>query len=317
MRRDRGSGDDAALSVRGRTRRRSACRCGRLHRTPACNACVRPASQRRRAVAVCRCMRLRFGPCLGHDSAPDFRVRRTGRMNMLAHRLSACAAAAALTALLVTAPVADARDTLQKLSLSSRSRRPRPPASSRRASSCSSARRSTRRPTAKLGETRTNKKTNFFNKTDVEGCEWAFLSSMIALTQYAQRVGGNAIVNIRSNYKNNVFSSETEYECGRRQCDRRHRVHRRRGEARPDVLGGERGNGGEGGRGGKGRRGRGEGGEEVEEGGGKGGGGIGDMRGEKEKGRGREGENREGMKGGRGEENIGKKEGRQGRGWGG
>ena len=37
---------------------------------------------------------------------------------------------------------------------------------------------------------------------------------MIALTQYAQRVGGNAIVNIRSNYKNNEFSSETEYECG-------------------------------------------------------------------------------------------------------
>jgi hypothetical protein len=70
------------------------------------------------------------------------------------------------------------------------------------------------KPTAKLGPTRTNKKTNFFNKSDVEGCEWAFLSSMIALTQYAQRVGGNAVVNIRSNYKSVEFSSETEYECG-------------------------------------------------------------------------------------------------------
>jgi hypothetical protein len=27
-------------------------------------------------------------------------------------------------------------------------------------------------------------------------------------------LGGNAIVNIRSNYKNVEFSSETEYECG-------------------------------------------------------------------------------------------------------
>ena len=69
-------------------------------------------------------------------------------------------------------------------------------------------------PTQRMGVFSTNKKTNFFNKTDVEGCEWAFLSSMISLTQYAQKVGGNAIVNIRSNYKNNVFSSETEYECG-------------------------------------------------------------------------------------------------------
>ena len=50
------------------------------------------------------------------------------------------------------------------------------------------------KPTLQIGPTHTNKKTNFFNKTDVEGCEWAFLSSMIALTQYAQRVGGNAIV---------------------------------------------------------------------------------------------------------------------------
>ena len=61
---------------------------------------------------------------------------------------------------------------------------------------------------------RTNKKTNFFNKSDQEGCDWAFLSAMITMTQYAQRVGGNAIVNIRSNYKSIEFSSETEYECG-------------------------------------------------------------------------------------------------------
>ena len=65
-----------------------------------------------------------------------------------------------------------------------------------------------------MGTFTANKKTNFFNKSDQEGCEWAFLSAMITMTQYAQRVGGNAIVNLRSNYKNIEFSSETEYECG-------------------------------------------------------------------------------------------------------
>jgi len=136
-------------------------------------------------------------------------------MKTLAPRLAASAAAAAvITALLVTAPVADARDTLQKLSLSSALEKAQASGKLAPGIKLFFGTQKYPTPTAKLGETRTNKKTNFFNKTDVEGCEWAFLSSMIALTQYAQRVGGNAIVNIRSNYKNNVFSSETEYECG-------------------------------------------------------------------------------------------------------
>jgi len=135
-------------------------------------------------------------------------------MHQLAQKLSASAAAAAVMALLVTAPVADARDTLQKLSLESALAKAQ--ASGKLAPDIKLffGTQKYPTPTAKLGETRTNKKTNFFNKTDVEGCEWAFLSSMIALTQYAQRVGGNAIVNIRSNYKNVPFVSETEYECG-------------------------------------------------------------------------------------------------------
>jgi hypothetical protein len=135
-------------------------------------------------------------------------------MYKLAHRLSVSAAVAAVMALLVTAPVADARDTLQKLSIESALAKAQ--ASGKLAPGIKLFWGSQKHPTptAKLGETRTNKKTNFFNKTDVEGCEWAFLSAMISLTQDAQRRGGNAIVNIRSNYKNNVFSSETEYECG-------------------------------------------------------------------------------------------------------
>ena len=65
-----------------------------------------------------------------------------------------------------------------------------------------------------LGEARTNRKTNFFNKSDQVGCEWAFLSAMMAFGERARSLGANAVVNIRSNYRNSEFSSETEYECG-------------------------------------------------------------------------------------------------------
>ncbi|MEE9421701.1 MAG: excinuclease ATPase subunit [Gammaproteobacteria bacterium] len=65
-----------------------------------------------------------------------------------------------------------------------------------------------------FGEVMTNKKTNAFNKTDKRACEWAFLSAMLSFKDRAIRDGGNAIVNIRSFYKKNEISSETEYECG-------------------------------------------------------------------------------------------------------
>jgi len=132
----------------------------------------------------------------------------------LAQKLSAVAAGATVSALLVTAPVADARDTLHKFPLEAAIAKAQ--ASGQLASGVKLffGTQKYPKPTAQLGPARTNKKTNFFNKTDQEGCEWAFLSSMITLSQYAQRVGGNAVVNIRSNYKNIEFSSETEYECG-------------------------------------------------------------------------------------------------------
>ena len=65
-----------------------------------------------------------------------------------------------------------------------------------------------------LGSFMSNKKTNFANKSDTEGCEWAFLSAMISFKERALREGGNAVVNIHSYYKKNEFSSTTEYECG-------------------------------------------------------------------------------------------------------
>lgn len=66
----------------------------------------------------------------------------------------------------------------------------------------------------KFGEFGTNKKTNAFGKTDREACEWAFLSAMKALRERAQREGGNAVVNIRSNYRSNTTSSPDTFKCG-------------------------------------------------------------------------------------------------------
>ena len=65
-----------------------------------------------------------------------------------------------------------------------------------------------------LGEWKTNKKTNAFNKTDKEACEWTFLSAVLELQERAVKEGGDAVVNIVSNYKNQETISETEYMCG-------------------------------------------------------------------------------------------------------
>jgi len=60
----------------------------------------------------------------------------------------------------------------------------------------------------------TNKKTNAFNKSDEEACQWVFLSAMITMRNRAIQEGGNAIIDIRSNYRNNLTSSDTTFKCG-------------------------------------------------------------------------------------------------------
>ena len=65
-----------------------------------------------------------------------------------------------------------------------------------------------------FGEFKTNKKTNAFNKTDEEACDWVFLSAMIALKDRAVKEGGNAVIDIKSNYKNNLTSNEKTFQCG-------------------------------------------------------------------------------------------------------
>ncbi len=65
-----------------------------------------------------------------------------------------------------------------------------------------------------IGEWGTNKKTNAFGKSDKEACEWVFLSAVLMMQERARAEGGDAIINIRSNYKSIETSSETEYMCG-------------------------------------------------------------------------------------------------------
>lgn len=65
-----------------------------------------------------------------------------------------------------------------------------------------------------FGTFKTNKKTNALNKSDQEACEWVFLSAMITLQERALKEGGNAVVDIKSNYKNNLTSSQETFQCG-------------------------------------------------------------------------------------------------------
>jgi len=69
-------------------------------------------------------------------------------------------------------------------------------------------------PAKNHGEYRTNKKTNAFGKSDLKACQWVMLSALVQLHQRAQSLGANAVINIKSNYKNNEVSSETEFTCG-------------------------------------------------------------------------------------------------------
>jgi uncharacterized protein YbjQ (UPF0145 family) len=67
--------------------------------------------------------------------------------------------------------------------------------------------------TQTLGEYTANRKTNAANKSDQEACEWAFLTALLALRDRAVEQGGDAVINIKSYYKKNEVTSDSEYEC--------------------------------------------------------------------------------------------------------
>lgn len=63
------------------------------------------------------------------------------------------------------------------------------------------------------GEAVTNKKTNAFNKSDEEACDWALQSALITLQDAAKKAGANAVMDIVSFYKRAPYSNAQKYEC--------------------------------------------------------------------------------------------------------
>lgn len=67
---------------------------------------------------------------------------------------------------------------------------------------------------AEFGPANTNRKTNAVGKSEREACQWAMLGALVALQDAAKARGADAVVGLRSNFKREVFSSATQYECG-------------------------------------------------------------------------------------------------------
>jgi hypothetical protein len=50
-------------------------------------------------------------------------------------------------------------------------------------------------------------------RTDDQACQVAFIEALAGLRDHAKEVGANAVVDIKSIYKNREFRSESQYEC--------------------------------------------------------------------------------------------------------
>jgi uncharacterized protein YbjQ (UPF0145 family) len=68
-------------------------------------------------------------------------------------------------------------------------------------------------PQSSYGEVVTNRKGNSFGRPDEEACRWTMISALKQLHQRARELGGDAVIDIVSYYRKQVYSSETEYEC--------------------------------------------------------------------------------------------------------
>lgn len=66
-----------------------------------------------------------------------------------------------------------------------------------------------------FGEYRTSKRTRAFNRDDQDACQWVFLTAMLELQKKAESLGADAVVNIRSNWKNEQTSSSTTFVCAK------------------------------------------------------------------------------------------------------
>ncbi len=59
----------------------------------------------------------------------------------------------------------------------------------------------------------TNPKTNAANKSDIEACQWAFLSAVKNFQERAKKEGASKVGNLVSYYKKKEYKSTTKYEC--------------------------------------------------------------------------------------------------------
>lgn len=65
----------------------------------------------------------------------------------------------------------------------------------------------------RIASDKTSQRTNGFGKSTEKACNWVFLSAMLALQKRANELGADAVVNIVSNFKDQEFASQTEFEC--------------------------------------------------------------------------------------------------------
>jgi uncharacterized protein YbjQ (UPF0145 family) len=61
----------------------------------------------------------------------------------------------------------------------------------------------------------TSQRASSRRKSPEESCGRAFLNALVSLRDHALAQGGNAVVNVRSNWNHVEFSSTTEYQCVR------------------------------------------------------------------------------------------------------
>jgi uncharacterized protein YbjQ (UPF0145 family) len=59
----------------------------------------------------------------------------------------------------------------------------------------------------------TSLRTRRLGRSAEESCQWVLASSLVQLRGRAQALGGNAVINIRSNWQNVEWSSATQYKC--------------------------------------------------------------------------------------------------------
>lgn len=64
-----------------------------------------------------------------------------------------------------------------------------------------------------IGLRTTSQKSNTFGRVNKESCARAFASALLRLRAAALRSGGDAVIDIKSNYDHIEVSSETHYQC--------------------------------------------------------------------------------------------------------